>query len=323
MSEAPETILISDDDEDIVRFVEVNLRLEGFEVATAFDGEQALQQAYEINPDLILLDVMMPKIDGFEVCQRLRSDGRTKNISIIMLTAKSLSADKVVGLTAGADDYMIKPFDPIELIARVKSALRRSKEMRAINPLTQFPGNVQIQDEVTRKVQAGDPFGVMYIDIDDFKAFNDHYGFLRGDEAIKLLARCASDAVTEHGGPEPFIGHIGGDDFVAVVGAHQADQAATALIECWDREVLGLYDPADVEKGYIDVLDRQKQLHRYKIASVSVGIATNLQRPITSHWEAAEIASEMKQFAKGQEGSHVAVDRRTRDAPEAPPPPSA
>lgn len=320
MSDSPEMILIADDDEDIVRFVEVNLRLEGFEVTTAFDGEQALQHAYEVAPDLILLDVMMPKVDGFEVCQRLRSDGRTKNISIIMLTAKSLSADKVVGLTAGADDYMIKPFDPIELVARVKSALRRSKEMRAINPLTQLPGNVQIQDEVTLKVQAGAPFGVMYIDIDDFKAFNDHYGFLRGDEAIKLLARCASAAVSEHGGPGPFLGHIGGDDFVAVVAAEQAEKAATALTECWDREVLALYAPADAERGYIEVVDRQKQLHRYKLASLSIGIATNLQRPITSHWEAAEIASEMKQFAKRQEGSRVAIDRRTRAQADDEPP---
>lgn len=327
MSESPQMILIADDDEDIVRFVEVNLRLEGFEVTTAFDGEQALQHAYEADPDLILLDVMMPKVDGFEVCQRLRSDGRTKNISIIMLTAKSLSADKVVGLTVGADDYMIKPFDPIELVARVKSALRRSKEMRAINPLTQLPGNVQIQDEVTRKVHSGEPFGVMYIDIDEFKAFNDHYGFLRGDEAIKLLARCASDAVREHGGPDPFIGHIGGDDFVAIVGAEEAEEAAAALVECWDREIVALYDPPDAERGYIDVVDRQKQLHRYAIAGVSIGIATNLQKPITSHWEAAEIASEMKQFAKRHDGSKVAIDRRTRTngatTGDPPPPPGA
>lgn len=325
MTDAPETILIADDDEDIVRFVEVNLRLEGFEVVTAFDGEQALQHAYEVDPNLILLDVMMPKVDGFEVCQRLRSDGRTKNISIIMLTAKSLSADKVVGLTAGADDYMIKPFDPIELVARVKSALRRSKEMRAINPLTQLPGNVQIQDEVSLKVQSGEPFGVIYIDIDDFKAFNDYYGFLRGDEAIKLLARCASDAVRDHGGPDAFIGHIGGDDFVAVVTAEEAEKTATALIECWDEAAPSLYDPADAERGYIEVVDRQKQLHRYKIASVSIGIATNLQKPITSHWEAAEIASEMKQFAKRHDGSKLAIDRRSRAleiADEPPPPPS-
>ncbi|MGH2757094.1 MAG: response regulator, partial [Actinomycetota bacterium] len=162
MSAKRELILVADDDEDIVRFVEVNLRLEGFEVATAPDGEAALRSAYDMLPDLMLLDVMMPKIDGFEVCQRLRSDPRTKNMSVIMLTAKSLSADKVVGLTAGADDYMIKPFDPVELIARVKSALRRSREMRAINPLTQLPGNVQIQEEVATSVTAGDPFALMY-----------------------------------------------------------------------------------------------------------------------------------------------------------------
>src|ERR671915_126211 len=128
-----ELVLVADDDQDIVRFVEVNLPLQG---------------AYDLMPDLVLLDVMMPKIDGFEVCQRLRGDARTKHMSVIMLTAKSLSADKVVGLTAGADDYMIKPFDPMELVARVKSALRRSREMRAINPLTQLPGNVQVQEEV-------------------------------------------------------------------------------------------------------------------------------------------------------------------------------
>lgn len=315
MTNTVDTILIADDDEDIVRFVEVNLRLEGFEVVTAFDGEQALHNAYDIHPDLILLDVMMPKVDGFEVCQRLRSDGRTKNISIIMLTAKSLSADKVVGLTAGADDYMIKPFDPIELVARVKSALRRSKEMRAINPLTQLPGNVQIQDEVTHKVQSGENFAVMYIDIDDFKAFNDYYGFLRGDEAIKLLARCASEAVEEHGGQGAFVGHIGGDDLVAVVAADAAETTAKALLATWDREVVQLYDPADVQNGYIDVTDRQKQMHRYSIATLSIGIATNVHRQITSHWEASEIASEMKQFAKRQEGSRYAIDRRTREAP--------
>ena len=173
-----DVVLVADDDEDIVRFVEINLKLEGFEVIIAENGELALQKAYEALPDLILLDIMMPKLDGFEVCQRLRSDSRTKNISIIMLTARSLSADKVVGLTAGADDYMIKPFDPLELLARVKCALRRSREMRAINPLTQLPGNVQIEQEVQACVTGHKPFALMHIDIDDFKAFNDYYGFL-------------------------------------------------------------------------------------------------------------------------------------------------
>src|SRR5919106_3427200 len=214
MTTRRDIVLVADDDEDIVRFVEVNLRLEGFEVITASDGEQALEMATESLPDLILLDVMMPRLDGFEVCQRLRHDGRTKQISVIMLTGKSLSADKVVGLTAGADDYIIKPFDPLELMARVKSTLHRAEELRAANPLTKLPGNARIQTELMQRVSSGVQFALMYIDLDNFKAFNDHAGFLRGDEAIKLLAQCILSSATAFGGEQPFVGHIGGDDFV-------------------------------------------------------------------------------------------------------------
>jgi diguanylate cyclase (GGDEF)-like protein len=320
-----EVILVADDDEDILRFVEVNLRLEGFDVATASDGEQALEGAYEIMPDLILLDVMMPKIDGFEVCQRLRADPRTKNMSVIMLTAKSLSADKVVGLTAGADDYMIKPFDPVELVARVKSALRRSREMRSINPLTQLPGNVQIQEEVAGRVASGEPFALAYIDLNDFKAFNDFYGFARGDEVIKLLAKCAGRGIQEAAGSDGFLGHIGGDDFVGILDPEKAEEAARTIIGCWDSEIARLYDEPDAERGYIEIADRRKEMHRFPLTTVSIGIATNTQRPIRSHWEAAEIATEMKTFAKSQDKSAYAIDRRadgTRPTPvtgDAPP----
>ena len=310
MSLKRELILVADDDEDIVRFVEVNLRLEGFEVLTANDGDTALELAYDALPDLMLLDVMMPKIDGFEVCQRLRNDPRTKNMSVIMLTAKSLSADKVVGLTAGADDYMIKPFDPVELIARVKSAIRRSREMRAINPLTQLPGNVQIQEEVATSIEKADPFALMYIDLNGFKAFNDHYGFARGDEVIKLLAKCAGSAVKEVAGADAFLGHIGGDDFVAIVHPDKAEIAARNVIDCWDGQIERLYDEDDAKRGYIEVADRRKELHKFPLTTVAIGIATNSQRPIESHWEASEIASEMKTFAKTQGKSAYAIDRR-------------
>ena len=313
MSAGRELVLVADDDEDIVRFVEVNLRLEGFEVATASDGEQALQAANDLLPDLVLLDIMMPRLDGFEVCQKLRSESRTKNISIIMLTAKSLSADKVVGLTSGADDYILKPFDPIELIARVRSVLRRAREMRAINPLTQLPGNVSVQEQVAKRVSSGAQFAVLYIDLDNFKAFNDYYGFLRGDEAIKALARCVTDAVQKHehgGGQEGFVGHVGGDDFIAIVEPSVAETVAKDTIECWDVQGRLLYDPEDHERGRIEVLDRQKQTHTYNLMTVSIGIASNAHRPINSHWVASEIATEMKNYAKRDGKSAYAIDRR-------------
>ena len=303
-------VLVADDDDDIVRFVEVNLRLEGFEVITAEDGEQALQQAFDRHPDIVLLDVMMPKIDGFEVCQRLRGDSRTKNMSVIMLTARSLSADKVVGLTAGADDYMIKPFDPLELVARVKSALRRSREMLSTNPLTQLPGNVQVQQQVEDHVAAGKPFALIYIDIDNFKAFNDHYGFLRGDEAIKLLSRCVANSVARAEGEGGFVGHVGGDDFVAITDPGHADRVAEDIISAWDQTVVELYDQQDLDRGHIEVPDRRKRMHRYDLCTLSIGIASNVERRIESHWEASEIASEMKSFAKREPRSSYAFDRR-------------
>ena len=320
MDDRRDLILVADDDPDILRFVEVNLRLDGYDVVYAADGEQALQIAYDQLPDLVLLDVMMPKVNGYEVCQRLRADTRTRNISIIMLTVKTLSADKVVGLTAGADDYMIKPFDPVELAARVKTALRRSKEMRSINPLTQLPGNVQIQDEVNRSVALGRPFALMHIDLDHFKAFNDHYGFLRGDEAIKLLARCAREAIATHAGSAAFIGHIGGDDFIAIVPPDVSEKTARHIIDEWDSSIPALYDPEDAERGFIEVPDRKKQMHRFPLCTVSIGISDNVDRRIDNHWEAAEIAAEMKAFAKREPRSSYAMDRRRTDALETKPP---
>jgi DNA-binding response OmpR family regulator len=118
-----EVVLIADDEEDIIRFVEINLRLEGLEVITAQDGEEALQQAFNQRPSLILLDAMMPRMDGYEVCAKLRADERTFQTPIIMLTAKSLEADRALARDVGADDCIIKPFDPTELVDRVKNRL--------------------------------------------------------------------------------------------------------------------------------------------------------------------------------------------------------
>ena len=213
----PETILVVDDDPDIARFVEVNLRSAGYDVAVAADGEEALEKAAELRPDLVLLDVMMPRIDGFEVAQRLRKNPQTANTSIIMLTAKALSADKVTGLQSGADDYIIKPFDPIELLARVKGTLRRAKEMRNLSPLTGLPGNIRIQEEIERQVREARPFAVLYCDLDNFKTYNDQKGFVRGDRLIQATARIIQDAIVEFDPGEGFVGHVGGDDFVAVV----------------------------------------------------------------------------------------------------------
>jgi diguanylate cyclase (GGDEF)-like protein len=305
-----ETVLVVDDDPDVARFVEVNLRSAGYEVTVASNGEEGLERAIELRPDLVLLDVMMPKLDGFEVAQRLRRDPRTSSSSIIMLTAKALSSDKVLGLSSGADDYIIKPFDPVELLARVKGTLRRAREMRALSPLTGLPGNIRVQEEIRRRVTEEQPFALLYADLDHFKAYNDNYGFVRGDRAIQALARLVTETVHEVAGPAGFVGHVGGDDFVILVDPDQAELVAKTLCERFDEQARALYDPADAERGSIEVRDRQGNLKSFPLLTLSVGVATTDNRRFNHYGEAVAVATEMKQFAKSQVGSSFAVDRR-------------
>jgi diguanylate cyclase (GGDEF)-like protein len=306
----PETILVVDDDPDIARFVEVNLRSAGYDVAVAGDGEEALERAAELRPDLVLLDVMMPRIDGFEVAQRLRKNPQTANTSIIMLTAKALSADKVTGLQSGADDYIIKPFDPIELLARVKGTLRRAKEMRNLSPLTGLPGNIRIQEEIERQVREDRPFAVLYSDLDNFKTYNDQKGFVRGDRLIQATARIIQDAVVEFGSTESFVGHVGGDDFVAVVPPDVAESVAKRICERFTEQLVEFYDAEDLQRGHVRMEDRKGVLQDIPLVAVSVGIASTSRRGFAHYGEAVSVATEMKQFAKRDAGSSYAVDRR-------------
>jgi diguanylate cyclase (GGDEF)-like protein len=306
----PETILVVDDDPDIARFVEVNLRSAGYDVSVASDGEEALSRAQELRPDLVLLDVMMPRIDGFEVAQRLRRNPQTANTSIIMLTAKALSTDKVLGLTAGADDYIIKPFDPIELLARVKGTLRRAKEMRNLSPLTGLPGNIRIQEEIERMVKEGRPFAVLYVDLDNFKAYNDQKGFVRGDRLIQSTARIIQDAVVEFAGADAFVGHVGGDDFVAVMPPDVAEDAAKRICERFDERLSEFYEETDLQRGFVRMEDRKGVLQDIPLVAISVGIASTARRGFAHYGEAVAVATEMKQFAKRDAGSSYAVDRR-------------
>ena len=307
----PERILVVDDDRDICRSIEVILRLEGYDVRTANEGEEALAQATRLQPDLVLLDMMMPGIDGYEVTKRLRDDPRTATASIIMLTARSLPADKVLGLTAGCDDYIVKPFDPPELVARVQSALRRSRQMRELSPLTGLPGNFQIAHELERLVnEEGESFAVLYADLDDFKAYNDHYGFLRGDEAIRETGRLLTDALAHSGTSPGFAGHIGGDDFVLVSSAAKAESLAQDIVRNFDAMAPSLYDEEDRTRGFVEVADRRGVLHHYPFLSISIGIASSAVRPIRSQWEASAVASEMKAVAKRKLGSSYEIDRR-------------
>ena len=312
-------VLLVDDDPDIAACAQLNLTLAGFEVKVAADGEAGLAAAAGMRPDLVVVDVMMPGMDGYTLCRALRDDPRTAQASIIMLTARATMDDKIAGLAAGADDYVAKPFDPEELVARAHAALRRSDQMREMSPLTGLPGNAQIAHEISKL--CADPsssFAVIHADLDGFKAFNDAYGFARGDEAIRSTADVLSTALIHAGGYPNFLGHIGGDDFVLVCAADSAEVVAKWVIQEFDTYAPSLYDAVDRERGWVERPDRQGVVRRYPIMTISLGIATTASRRLISHGEAAAVASEMKSLAKRHSGSAYEVDRRTADDRAAP-----
>ena len=313
--ERPDLILVVDDDADIARFVEFNLRLHGFDVILAGDGQQALDMIEQHRPDLAVVDLMMPRIDGLELTRRLRADPMTSALPVIMLTAKGMTVDKVHGLTAGADDYLVKPFDTAELIARVSSTLRRNKEFREVSPLTGLPGNSRVRREITDRVRSGVDYAVGYVDIDRFKSVNDRYGFVRGDEFISALARSLHRAVVSVGLPPAFLGHIGGDDFVIVCAPEQVRPLTERAVVDFERTADDLYDPSDAQRGYVELADRRGNIRRAALVTLSIGVSlSSSERRITDPLEAIAVASEMKTVAKSQPGSYVAVDRRRTEA---------
>jgi diguanylate cyclase (GGDEF)-like protein len=306
-----ERILVVDDDEDIVRVVRINLELEGFEVDTAYDGVAAIESAIANPPQLVLMDIMMPRLDGLSALRRMRSHPSLAGTSIVLLTARALTEDRVEGLELGADDYVSKPFDVEELVARVKAVLRRTKAARDTSPLTGLPGNFRIGVELEARIASGQPFALIHCDLDNFKAFNDHYGFMRGDQVIKFSAEVLAGAVEDTGDKGAFVGHVGGDDFVVITEASVAEQFCKAVIDRFDDGILDYYDTTDAMKGYIEVTDRRGERYAFPVVSMSMGVVSNLLRPIASQWEASAIAVEMKEFAKKQPGSSYQIDRRS------------
>jgi GGDEF domain-containing protein len=194
---------------------------------------------------------------------------------------------------------------------RVKAVLRRTQAMRDVSPLTGLPGNYQIAMELERRIQSGDAFALVQADLDNVKSFNDHYGFMRGDQAITFSARMMLAARDEIEDVDCFVGHIGGDDFVAIMHPDTVEGYCKSVITLFDDGVLDFYDTADALRGYIEVTERRGERHAFPMVSRSLAVTSNASRPIVSQGEASAIAVEMKEYAKRQVGSSYKIDRRT------------
>jgi len=283
-----------------------------YDVRSAEDGVKGLEEIRRDPPELILLDVMMPVMDGYEVCRQLKANPLTSRIPVIFLTAKSTLGDRLEGLNAYADDYLTKPWDRQELLFRVRNQLRTRRAQLSSNALTGLPGNVIIENELTRRITASEKFAFLHLDLDHFKAYNDYYGYARGDGLIRFMASLLVEGVQRHGVESDFVGHIGGDDFVVITSPDRAMAIATDVKESFDSRVDSQYDPADRARGYITVLSsRQGGVKNFGMLSVTILLVSNVGRDIQHSAQVSDIAKELKKLGKAIAGSCIVNDRRS------------
>lgn len=303
-------ILIIEDSELMIHITSDILREKGYEVIASSNGPDGIKMVASEKPDLVLLDVVMPGMDGFEVCKLLRENESNNLMPIIMLSAQGNEDDKLTGLELGADDYIIKPFNPRELISRVHNTLLRIDRNRLANPLTGLPGNTEIWSEINYRIAKGMKFCVLYLDVDNFKAYNDVYGFAGGDRGIKIIADIITDVVRNLGTQGDFIGHIGGDDFVILTLPEYAELLCENILKDFDAKVPELYSNNDRQAGFICTTSRKGEMICYPIMTLSIAVVTNEHRELYSHLQVGEIAAELKSKAKAMQGSVYVKDKR-------------
>ncbi|RJO65443.1 MAG: response regulator [Candidatus Omnitrophota bacterium] len=303
-------ILVADDDPDIRDILKITLSEENYEIIEAADGEEAVRAIQTKSPDLVLLDYRMPKKDGREVCRLIKKDILLSHLPIIMVTGSGEVNDKVDGIDAGADDYVVKPFEPKELLARIRMIIRRTKRDLEANPLTRLPGNVSIMNELSKRLENKSPLAVGYIDLDKFKAYNDKYGFEHGDEVIRETARILIRTAKELGNHDDFVGHIGGDDFVFITAPNLADAICKKIIAEFELTAPSFYNEMDKKNGYIMGKDRKGVEQKIPLLSISIGVVTNEHRRIDHVAQIGEIGAELKSYAKSLERSNYIKDKR-------------
>lgn len=300
-------ILIVDDSRDMRRSIHAALRTGSYTFSSAENGRVGLATAFSERPDLIVLDYHMPEMDGIEVCRQLKSNVFTHNIPILLMTADSNPETVVAGLEAGADDYVRKPFDPRELQARVASMLRRTRRYVDTDPLTKLPGNALLRQELSRRLHGGADIAVCYLDLDEFKAYVDHYGFERASRVIQETARVCYDQMVDHGAQDDFIGHIGGDDFVIVTDPAHAEPICSAIIAHFEERRAGFYDPDDLARGGFRGPDRAGIEREFPLMTVTIAVLLPGRSRIDSIDELAGEAARRKRSLKARPGSNWAV----------------
>jgi len=277
------------------------------------EGQDVIELLKRENPNLIIIDAALNNKKGLEVCKEIKADFLTSYIPTVVLIDKRQLRRDLLSIEQGVDDYLIKPPDPIDLEIRIVLALRSAAHHFNANALTRLPGNKLIEKELCERLDSGRHVSFHYIDINNFKSYNDKYGYIKGNLVIKDTAKIISKNVKSCGNNKDFVGHIGGDDFVVVTTPDKAEHIACQTIKDFDAMVTSRYEEADLKNGFVIVRDRSGEIANIPLMSLSIAIVNNSLGNISNLIELMDVTTELKNYLKALPGSNFMVNRRVAD----------
>ncbi|KXK11026.1 MAG: putative two-component response regulator receiver protein [Chloroflexi bacterium OLB14] len=286
-------LLVVEDDVDIANMLKIYFSGLQFDVDVANRGRDALEKTKQVLPHLIVLDIMLPDIDGYEVCRNLRTNTRTSHIPVIFLTQKDERSDKLQGLELGADDYITKPFDIEELKLRVQGAIRRAERESLTDPRSGLPAGRLIEEQL-RKIIREKNWALLDLRVNNFEAFKDVYGFVAGDDVLRFAAMLIGEVVDELGTPSDFIGHAGGDNFIVITTAEAAQNIKQKVKIRFSEEVQSHYNFIDRQQGFIQVPKAEGGVEKANFMTLSAGLISPESHGFADIREITELAAEAR-----------------------------
>ncbi len=291
-------LLVVEDDVDISNMLRIFFGAQGYDVDTAYRGHEALEKTRQVMPHLIILDIMLPDIDGYEVCRALRTNTRLSHIPVIFLTQKDERSDKLKGLELGADNYITKPFDIEELKLYVQNAFARSERESLTDPQSGLPSGRLIEDQLRKMIRQKD-WAFMDIRLNHFDAFKDVYGFIAANDVLRFVGMLLGEVVDQYGTSNDFIGHAGGDNFVLITSADVAAAIKQALKARFVEEIQTHYNFIDRQQGYILAPDSAGQMQQVPLMTAAVGVVSPRTHFFADIREITEMAAEERRRDTG------------------------
>ncbi len=313
MQQSEKEILLISQDNELNWKITKKLADKDFLISTSRSVNKGLGMVYESPPALIMLQEHLMRGKGLGLLRTFKKDNLFSHIPVVLLVSPEWGKKDIDWDNIPVEDYITTSFKTDELINRVSLCVSRFNRALDPNPLTRLPGNTSILREIQKVLDLGQDVAISYLDVDNFKAFNDRYGFARGDEALRMTARILSNVIHDYKDTEAFVGHVGGDDFVFIIPARYMDDVCKKTIRGFDSIIPSLYEEGERKKGFIISKDRSGKKQQFPIMSVSIAVVINRNRKFKHYGEVSEVASQIKKRVKKLPESNYMTDRRKNE----------